>query len=81
MKLDVMTDFNTKKSRQPWVRGNISGFFTSLIRGFGMRFAQKGVAALRPVLVPTCYVGTLGLPALRCNSPQRGESELPRSAW
>ncbi|WP_157198069.1 hypothetical protein [Methylomonas sp. DH-1] len=26
-----MTDFNTKKSRQPWVRGNISGFFTSLL--------------------------------------------------
>ncbi len=28
-----MTDFNTKKSRQPWVRGNISGFFTSLLTG------------------------------------------------
>ncbi|WP_221053350.1 hypothetical protein [Methylomonas koyamae] len=26
-----MTDFNTKKSRKPWVRGNISGFFTSLL--------------------------------------------------
>ncbi|WP_157198074.1 tyrosine-type recombinase/integrase [Methylomonas sp. DH-1] len=26
-----MTDFNTKKSRKPWVRGNIGGFFTSLL--------------------------------------------------
>ncbi|WP_157198154.1 NACHT domain-containing NTPase [Methylomonas sp. DH-1] len=28
-----MTDFNTKKSRKPWVRGNIGGFFTSLLEG------------------------------------------------
>ncbi|WP_415878768.1 PEP-CTERM sorting domain-containing protein [Methylomonas sp. TEB] len=31
MKLDVMTDFNSKKSRTSWVRGNIGGFFTSLL--------------------------------------------------
>ncbi|WP_415879135.1 hypothetical protein [Methylomonas sp. TEB] len=31
MKLDVMTDFNSKKSRTSCVRGNIGGFFTSLL--------------------------------------------------
>lgn len=31
MKLDFMVYFNTKKSRQPWVRRNIIGFFTSLL--------------------------------------------------
>ncbi|WP_445367404.1 hypothetical protein ACH5Y9_20570 [Methylomonas sp. BW4-1] len=40
MKLDVMTDFNSKKSRTSWVRGNIGGFFTSLLsEGQFLRYA------------------------------------------
>ncbi|WP_415878384.1 hypothetical protein [Methylomonas sp. TEB] len=31
LKLDVRADFNSKKSRTSWVRGNIGGFFTSLL--------------------------------------------------
>ncbi|WP_157198333.1 DUF3732 domain-containing protein [Methylomonas sp. DH-1] len=35
-----MTDFNTKKSRKPWVRGNIGGFFTSLLEEDLQRIKQ-----------------------------------------
>jgi hypothetical protein len=30
-KLGFMTDFNAKKSREPWVRENMREFFTSLL--------------------------------------------------
>ncbi|WP_415878379.1 restriction endonuclease subunit S [Methylomonas sp. TEB] len=53
MKLDVMTDFNSKKSRTSWVRGNIGGFFTSLL---APQSAQKNINYQQlspvPIVIP-----------------------------
>jgi len=39
-----MTDFNSKKSRTSWVRGNIGGFFTSLLGHLTTPFQLKDTA-------------------------------------